>query len=123
MGIIIEHFAGRFPFWISPKQVGIVPVHDEHLEYAQKIANDLKSSRIRVEVDTSSGTMGNKIKRFRHELIPYILIVGEKEMENNTISLRVRTGAQVNNIALESFVKGCKEMVTNHALDLLEVFD
>lgn len=122
MGILIEHFAGKFPFWISAQQVGIVPVNDEHIEYANEIAEKLRLYKIRAEVDASNGTMGNKIKRFRQELLPYILIVGDKEAESKTISLRVRTGKQINNISLDLFINTCKEMVDKHALELCEDF-
>lgn len=122
IGILIEHFAGKFPFWISPEQVGIVPVRDEHNEYASKIAEKLRFARIRAEIDTSEGTMGNKIKHFRNKLMPYIIIVGDKEMESGTISLRVRTGKQINGISLDSFIKACQEMNEKHSLELTEEF-
>ena len=122
IGILIEHFAGKFPFWISPEQVGIVPVRDEHNEYASKIAEKLRFARIRTEIDTSEGTMGNKIKHFRNKLMPYIIIVGDKEIENGTISLRVRTGKQINDISLDSFIKVCQEMNEKHSLELTEEF-
>ena len=122
IGILIEHFAGKFPFWISANQIGIVPVRDEHIDYANKIAEKIRMSGLRVSVDTSEGTMGNKIKSFRKKLLPYIIIVGDKEMENNTISLRVRTGKQINDISLDSFISQCKNMVENHSLDLCEEF-
>lgn len=122
IGILIEHFAGKFPFWISANQIGIVPVRDEHIDYANKIAEKIRMSGLRVSVDTSEGTMGNKIKSFRKKLLPYIVIVGDKEMENNTISLRVRTGKQINDISLDSFISQCKNMVENHSLDLCEEF-
>ena len=122
IGILIEHFAGKFPFWISANQIGIVPVRDEHIDYANKIAEKIRMSGLRVSVDTSEGTMGNKIKSFRKKLLPYIIIVGDKEIENNTISLRVRTGKQINDISLDSFISQCKNMVENHSLDLCEEF-
>ncbi len=122
IGILIEHFAGKFPFWISANQIGIVPVRDEHTDYANKIAEKIRMSGLRVSVDTSEGTMGNKIKSFRKKLLPYIIIVGDKEMGNNTISLRVRTGKQINDISLDSFISQCKNMVENHSLDLCEEF-
>lgn len=122
IGILIEHFAGKFPFWISANQIGIVPVRDEHIDYANKIAEKIRMSGLRVSVDTSEGTMGNKIKSFRKKLLPYIIIVGDKEMENNTISLRVRTGKQINDISLDSFISQCKNMVENHSLNLCEEF-
>lgn len=122
IGILIEHFAGKFPFWISANQIGIVPVRDEHIDYANKIAEKIRMSGLRASVDTSEGTMGNKIKSFRKKLLPYIIIVGEKEIENNTISLRVRTGKQINDISLDSFISQCKKMVENHSIDLCEEF-
>lgn len=122
IGILIEHFAGKFPFWISANQIGIVPVRDEHTDYANKIAEKIRMSGLRVSVDISEGTMGNKIKSFRKKLLPYIIIVGDKEIENNTISLRVRTGKQINDISLDSFISQCKNMVENHSLDLCEEF-
>lgn len=122
IGILIEHFAGKFPFWISANQIGIVPVRDEHIDYANKIAEKIRMSGLRVSVDTSEGTMGNKIKSFRKKLLPYIVIVGDKEIENDTISLRIRTGKQINDISLDSFISQCKKMVENHSLDLCEEF-
>lgn len=122
IGILIEHFAGKFPFWISAQQVGIVPVMDAHIDYANEIADKLRLSKIRTQVDISNGTMGNKIKSFRQRLYPYILIVGDKEKENNTISLRVRTGKQINDISLDKFIKACTTMTETHALELFEDF-
>jgi len=122
MGILIEHFAGKFPFWITARQVGIVPVQEAHFDYANEIAGKLRLAKIRTQVDISNGTMGNKIKSFRQELYPYILIVGDKEKGNRTISLRVRTGKQINDISLDSFIIACKNMTENHALDLCEEF-
>ena len=122
IGILIEHFAGKFPFWISANQIGIVPVRDEHIEYADKIAEKLRMSKLRVTVDKSEGTMGNKIKSFRKKLFPYIIIVGDKEIENGTVSVRARTGKQINDISVDSFITECKKMVDNHSLDLTEEF-
>jgi len=120
LGLLIEHFAGKFPFWISAQQVGIVPVREEHIEYANQIAKQLRSSKIRTQVDVSNGTMGNKIKSFRQNMMPYILIVGDKEKENGTISLRVRSGKQINDVSLIAFIDVCKRMTENHAIDLEE---
>jgi threonyl-tRNA synthetase len=122
MGVLIEHFAGKFPFWITAQQVGIVPVQDAHIDYANEIAEKLRAAKIRTQVDVSKGTMGNKIKSFRQELYPYILIVGDKEQDKGTISLRIRTGKQVNDISLDSFIGACKKMTDEHSLDLCEEF-
>ena len=122
LGIMIEHFAARFPFWLSPLQVGIVPVHEKHIEYAEKIRRQLYSHGIKAHVDTTEGTMGNKIKSFRHELVPYILILGDKELEDDTISLRVRTGKQINGISLQDFLEKAIDMLQNRSLELTEEF-
>jgi threonyl-tRNA synthetase len=122
MGILIEHFAGKFPFWITAQQVGIVPVQDAHIDYANIIADKLRAAKIRTQVDVSNGTMGNKIKSYRQELYPYILIVGDKEQEKGTISLRVRTGQKVNDISIDSFIKACMKMTVEHSLELCEEF-
>ena len=118
IGILIEHFAGKFPFWLSPVQAGIVPVREEHGDYANDIAEKLRAAGIRVKVDHANNTMGNKIKGFRQEMLPYILIVGDQEIAEGKISLRERSGKQINGIALEEFLKACEEMTRTHALDL-----
>ena len=123
IGILTEHFAGKFPFWLSPLQVGVVPVREEaHAAYADEVAAKLRAAGLRVKVDHSNGTLGNKVKAFRQELAPYILIVGDQEQEGGTISLRVRTGAQVNGVALEAFLDACKGMRASRALELTEQF-
>jgi len=120
MAVITEHFAGKFPFWLSPVQIGIVPVHTDHEEYGYKVMQQLQDAGYRVNIDTTDGTMGNKIKSFRHEMLPYIIILGEKEMETGTISLRTRSGVQINEISLESFMKICDKMDKEHLAGLIE---
>ena len=123
IGVLIEHFAGKFPFWLSPLQIGVVPVHPEHEEYAHKITNQLKKAGYRVHIDTSDGTMGNKIKSFRHEMVPYIVILGEKEAANNTISLRTRGGVQLNDMPLDKFLDICNILESGRMLELIEGID
>jgi len=123
IGILTEHFAGKFPFWLSPLQIGVVTVREEdHAAYADEIAAKLQQAGLRVKADHSDGTMGNKVKTFRQELAPYIVIVGDQERDNGTISLRVRTGKQVNGISLDAFIAKCDKMVEEHALELIEEF-
>ena len=122
IGVITEHFSGVFPFWLSPVQVGIVPIRENHNDYALKIRDTLRANGIRTEIRLDDIPMGTKIKDFRHEFLPYILIVGEEEMKNNTISLRVRSGKQINDLTLEQFVEVCKGLNTNRALELTEEF-
>jgi len=123
LALLIEKYAGKFPFWLSPLQVGVVPVREEHDQYADEIAQQLCAAGVRVQVDHSDGTMGNKIKGFRKELVPYIVIVGDAEQQSGTISLRVRTGVQANNIAFADFLVACHNMTENHKLELIEQFN
>jgi len=120
IGGLIEHFAARFPFWISPMQIGIVPVHPQHEDYAREIAEKLRENAWRVDIDTSDGTMGNKIKSYRHQLIPYVIILGDAESGANTISVRTRNGKQINNIPLESFIAICQKMTKERTIELVE---
>jgi len=120
MAVITEHFAGKFPFWLAPVQIGVVPVHTDHEGYAQQITAQLREAGYRVNIDTSDGTMGNKIKSFRHEMLPYIVILGEKEMESGTISLRTRSGVQINGIGLDGFMAMCSKMEREYAQELIE---
>ena len=122
LALLIEKYAGKFPFWLSPLQVGIVPVREEHSAYADEVAQQLTKAGLRVEVDHANSTMGNKIKSFRQGLAPYILIVGDAEQSSATISLRVRTGTQVNEVKLERFTAACQRMVSDHILELIEEF-
>ncbi len=122
IGILIEHFAGKFPFWISPVQVGVVPIKSEHNSYAKEILEKLNINSIRSEIDHSDNNMGTKIKNFRQNMLPYIIIIGEEELKNQTISVRVRTGKQINNIKLDKFIEICNNMIENHVLELSEDF-
>ncbi len=90
IGILIEHYAGKFPVWLSPVQVKLLPVSDRYLSYADKILETLQSAGIRVEVDTRDEKLGYKIREAQLDKVPYIIIIGEKEQTNNTISVRQR---------------------------------
>ena len=90
IGVITEHFAGAFPLWLSPEQVRILPVTDRAKEYAEKIAERLENLGIRSSVDNRNEKIGYKIRQAQLEKIPYFFIVGDKEVEDNTVSLRSR---------------------------------
>jgi len=123
LALLIEKYAGKFPLWLSPLQVGVVPVREDvHAAYADEIAAKLRAVGLRVKVDHGGGTMGNKIKTFRQELAPYIVIVGDQEQSGGTISLRVRTGTQVGGIAPEAFLAACRGMLESRAPELTEAF-
>ena len=90
IGILIEHFAGKFPVWIAPVQVKVLPVSDKYMGYAKQVAAELDAKGIRVEVDERNEKLGYKIREARMEKVPYMLIVGEKEQEQNLVSVRKR---------------------------------
>lgn len=122
IGLLIEHTAGKFPFWTSPVQIGIVPVWEHHNDYAAEIDTILRSKRLRTEVNYEDRPMGGKVSAFRKELLPYIVIVGDKEVENRTVSIRVRSGVQINDIPLDVFVDACDRVNKERTLELLETF-
>lgn len=117
IGIIIEHFAGAFPTWIAPTQVQIIPISEKFNEYAKKVADSLKLEQIRVEIDKNDETMGNKIRKAQEQKVPYMLIVGGKEEENGTVSVRYRDGRQANLIDLSAFTEEIKHNIMSKSLE------
>lgn len=120
IGILIENFKGAFPFWMSPYQVGIVPIRPEHNEYAKKVEKALRKAGIRVEADYSDENMKTKIKGFKKFKEPYILILGDKEAEEETVSVNVRGNKQMNGVPLADFKELCKKQIEEHTLDLID---
>lgn len=90
IGILIEHFAGAFPTWLAPVQVKVLPISDKYLDYAQKVKAELDEAGIRAELDTRSEKIGYKIREAQKNKIPYMLVVGQKEEENNLVAVRSR---------------------------------
>ncbi len=124
IGIVIENFKGMFPFWLNPYQVGIVPIRESHNEYAKKVEEALTAAGVRVEADYSDNNMKTKIKGFKNFKDPYILVLGDKEAEENTVSINIRgTNKQVQNVPLDKFVEICKKLNAEHTLELPENFD
>jgi len=120
IGILIENFKGAFPFWISPVQVGVVPIRSSHCEYAKKVFRALKEIRIRAEVNTDDVHMNKKIRAHKNGKVPYIVIVGDEEAANGTVSINIRDGAQIHGIPLESFVSMCRYMNESKTLSLIQ---
>jgi threonyl-tRNA synthetase len=87
-GILLEHYAGALPLWLAPIQALILPIADRHLEYAQKIRDEIGAAGIRVEIDSRSETIGKKIRESEMQKIPFMLIVGDKEIEANKVAAR-----------------------------------
>jgi len=123
IGIIIENFKGSFPFWLSPEQVGIVPIREEHNDYGKKIYEALSDMGIRAEIDYSDKNMKEKIKTYKNYKNPYILVLGDKEMEEKTVSINMRSSnKQINNVPLDAFLKACERMQKEHSLELMDEF-
>ena len=95
IGILIEHFGGAFPLWIAPVQAVVIPIADRHLEPSEELAGVLRSRGLRVEVDTSAGRMQNKIRLAQEQKIPYMLVLGDREIEGRTAAPRTRAGEQL----------------------------
>ena len=112
-GVLIEHFAGRFPTWLSPTQCHILTISEKHTEYASKVANKLKENGIRVEIDDGDGTIGKKIRTHRKLHPAYMVILGDGEAEGNTVSLRARSGEQVSDIPLDDFITNIVSEINN----------
>ncbi|MGP1405805.1 threonine--tRNA ligase [Filifactor alocis] len=123
IGILIENFKGAFPFWLSPYQVGIVPIREEHNAYAQKVKDKLYDADIRVEADLSEKNMREKIKHYKNLKNPYILVLGDKEAEENTVSINIRgSNNQVRNIPLDKFIEDCKQLNIDKEITLKDNF-
>ncbi|MBR6373967.1 MAG: threonine--tRNA ligase, partial [Victivallales bacterium] len=93
-GILIEHYAGAFPVWLSPEQVRILPISEKFNDYAYSLAEKLKAAHIRYSVDDAADTIGGKIRKARNMRIPYMLVVGEREAANGEVAVRSRKGEE-----------------------------
>ncbi len=111
MGCLIEHYAGAFPVWLAPVQAMLIPIADRHIDYAQKVAGELKSQGIRVEVDARSERMNLKIRDAQMQKVPYMLIVGDRETEQSEVSVRTREGRDLKGQSIEAFAALAKETI------------
>ena len=116
IGVITEHFAGAFPAWLAPVQVKVLPVTDRAAEYADQVAAQLDGQGFRVEVDHRSEKIGKKIREATLEKVPYMLVVGDRDMENGTVSPRHRTGEDLGGMSLEQFAALLKEEVDSKTI-------
>ena len=111
IGILIEHYAGAFPVWLAPVQVKILPIADAHVEYAKKLQEEFSKKGIRVELDDREEKIGYKIREAQLEKVPYMAVVGDKEIAANAIGLRSRTDGDLGQISIEDFEKKVNEEV------------
>ena len=115
IGILIEHFAGAFPTWLAPVQVKVLPISDKHLEYGQKVLDTLNAAGIRAEIDTRAEKIGYKIREAQMQKIPYMLVVGAKEEEENLVSVRSRFAGDEGQKSLDEFVASVTEEIATRA--------
>ena len=121
IGILIEHFAGAFPTWLSPVQVKVLPISDKYMEYGEKVKAALEAANIRTEIDTRAEKIGYKIREARLQKIPYMLVVGAKEEEENTVSVRSRFAGDEGAKSLDDFIAAITEEIKNRENRKVEV--
>jgi threonyl-tRNA synthetase len=119
VGGLIEHFAGAFPVWLAPVQALIVPIADRHVEYANTVADRLRSAGLRVEVDDGSDRMQAKIRRGQVQHIPYMLVVGDKEAEADAVAVRLRSNENLGAMPIADFVSKANEVIESKSLELI----
>jgi len=116
--VLIEHLAGDFPLWLAPVQIKILTVSENHVEFAKKLAAEFKLQNLRIEIDDSNETLGNKIRKNSAEKIPYTLVIGDKEIASSEMAIRVRGQKDLLNISKEEFIKLAKTKIENRELAL-----
>lgn len=120
MAFLIEHYAGNFPVWLHPEQVVIIPIGEEQKAYAAQVATAMKEAipGVRLSIDEDNNTLGKRILVAQQQKVPYMLILGKQEVANNTVSVRLRTGENLNGLALEDAISRIKEKIATKAIDL-----
>ncbi len=118
IAILIEHFAGAFPTWLAPVQVRVLPLSEKFLDYGREVARTLKAAGVRVEIDDSNEKLGAKIRIAQLEKVPYMLVLGEKEAQSGTVTVRKRTGGDQAVLAVDEFLTVVSEQIRTRALSL-----
>ncbi len=119
IGILIEHFAGAFPTWLSPVQVKVINITDNQADYAKEVAEKLKEKGLRAELDVRNEKVGYKIREARLQKIPYMIIVGDKEKEQNTIAVRTRKSGDIGTLSLDEFTNNILKEISEKSLDTM----
>jgi threonyl-tRNA synthetase len=109
MGVLIEHYGGAFPVWLAPVQAVLIPIADRHMEYAQSLVSQLKGAKLRVQVDDRGERMNAKIRDAQMQKIPYMLVIGDREVEAGTVAVRLRSGENLGAIAIDDFIARVNE--------------
>jgi threonyl-tRNA synthetase len=118
-GILIEHYAGAFPVWLSPVQVAVIPISEKHTEYGKKVAQQLRDTGVRVHLDDRNEKMNAKVREHTMQKVPFLLVVGEKEAEAGTVNVRVRGQQQPEGtVAVQQFAERVKKLVVEKSVNL-----
>ena len=117
-GVLIEHYAGAFPLWLAPVQVGIVPISEKHLDYAQSVKAKLEAAGLRVELDARNEKMNAKIREFTMQKVPFVLVMGDKEAASEAVSVRTRGKGDEGSVALTQFIERATGLVKSRSASL-----
>ena len=117
-GVLIEHYAGAFPLWLAPVQIGLVPISERHLAYAEKVQQQLQNAGLRVELDSRNEKMNAKIRDFTMQKVPYVLVMGDKEAEAHAVSVRTRGKGDQGSTPLDEFIVRSLKLVADKSVDL-----
>ncbi len=117
-GVLIEHYAGAFPMWLAPVQVGIVPISEKHLPYAEAVKTKLEAAGLRVDLDARNEKMNAKIRDLTLQKIPFVLVVGDKEAASDAVSVRTRGKGDEGTVPMADFIKRATDLVSSHVMAL-----
>lgn len=120
IGVLTEHYAGAFPAWLAPVQAIVLPIADRHAAYAEKVADTLRQAGLRVDVDARSERVNLKVREAQLQKIPYMLVVGDKEVESNAVAVRLRNGENLGTKTLDEFSALARQVVDTRALELVQ---
>jgi threonyl-tRNA synthetase len=116
-GILVEHYAGAFPVWLAPEQARVIPIADRHVDYAKEVEMQLRQAHLRAYTDASADRMNAKIRDAQLQKIPYMLVVGDREVEAGTVAVRLRSGKRLGAMPVEEFVDYAREAIEERALE------
>ena len=117
-GVLIEHYAGAFPLWLSPVQISIITVGESHIKHANKLSDEFKSHNLRPEINSSDETVGNKIRKALKQKIPYMLVIGDKEIKSPFLHVRKRGSDKVEEIKKDKFIENVNKLIANRSQKL-----
>ncbi|MEZ4664789.1 MAG: His/Gly/Thr/Pro-type tRNA ligase C-terminal domain-containing protein [Caldilineaceae bacterium] len=118
IGFLIEHYAGTFPVWLAPKQVSVIPITGEHHAYAAALAKQLQQLDVRAVADLGADRMNAKIRAAQLMKTPYMLVVGDQEVQNNTVALRKRDGSRQNDMPFAEFMEMVQQRIRTRSKEL-----